>query len=132
VYGGVHRPAWKATLALRGLPPAMPGGPRYSSRAGVARSVHAEAGLETALPSAPGGMPTMRGAGGGLSVGGAMGASDHGAVQCCGRVGAGVELARHGTPVRAELEMRGHDREAGGAVWAEAPCTAAGTCHWHR
>jgi len=44
-------------------------------------------------------------------VGGALGAGDHGAVQCSGRAGPGVELAGHGARVRPELEERGDDRE---------------------
>jgi hypothetical protein len=39
-------------------------------------------------------------------------AGDHGAVQCSCRAGAGIELARNGAPVRAELEGCGDDREA--------------------
>jgi hypothetical protein len=83
-------------LALRGLPAAMLGGSRYSKRAGVARSLDAEVALETALPSAPGGVSPLRRAGGRLSVGGALGAGDHGAVQRRGCAGAGVELEGHG------------------------------------
>src|SRR5580704_5484250 len=37
-----------------------------------------------------------------------------GSVQCGGETGAGVELARDGTPVRTELEKRGYDCETGG------------------
>ena len=48
-----------------------------------------------------------------------------GAVQCRGRAGAGVELERDGARIRTELEEPGHDCEAGRAVWAEAPETAA-------
>ena len=112
MHAGAYRPAGKAALALRGMPVTMPGGSRHSKTAGVARPVDAEAALETALLPAPGGMSPLRSAGGRLSVGGALGAGHHGAVQCCGRVGAGVELAGHGARVRAELEKRGHDSEA--------------------
>ncbi len=132
MHAGVYRPAGKAALALRGLPTAMLGGSRCSETARVARSLDAEAALETALPSAPGGMSPFRSAGGRLSVGRAVGAGDHGSVQCRGRAGPGVELEGHGTRIRVELEERGHDCKAGRAVRTEASETAAGTCDWHR
>src|SRR5205085_11479260 len=104
VHAGVYRPAGKAALALRGLPTAMFGGSRYSQRARVARSVHAEAAIETALPTAPGEVSPLRCAGGRLSMGRAVGASDRGVVQCRVRAGAGVELEGHGARIRTELE----------------------------
>ena len=89
----------------------------------MARSFHAQAAIEVALPPAAGGVSTLRGTGGRLSVGGTLGTGDHGAVQCCGRSGAGVELARHGARVRAELEKRGNYCKASGAIRVKAPRT---------
>src|ERR1035437_1367807 len=102
----------------------MPGGSRYPQRAGVARSVDAETTVETALLPAARGVSALRGAGGRLSLGGTLGAGDHGALQCRGRAGARVELAGNRARVWVELEKRGDDCEAGGRVWAEAPRTA--------
>src|ERR1039457_4386213 len=76
-------------------------------------------------------MPPVRGASGRLSVGRALGSGDHISIQRGGQADAGVELAGNGTPVRAELENRGHDSEAGCAVRVEKPGAAAGPCHWH-
>src|SRR4051812_33675395 len=109
MYAGVDRPAWAAVVAVRRLPAAMPGGSWHSQRTRVARSLHAEVGFETALPSAASGMSTMRGSGGGLALGRAVGPGDRGAVQCGGRAGARIELLGNGASVRAELEERGHD-----------------------
>src|SRR6516225_3840115 len=104
MHAGADRPVGKEAVALRSLPPAVPRGSRYSPRAGVARFVDAEAAIDLALPSAAGGMSSLWGAGGGVSVGGAVGTSDYGPVQCGSGAGAGVELARHGARVWAELE----------------------------
>src|SRR5712692_56010 len=97
----------------------MPRGPQCENGAGLAGSVAAEVALETALPPPSGRVSTVRGARGGLSVGGTLGASDDGAVQCRGDLGAGTELAGHGTPVWSELEERSDDCEAGRAIWLE-------------
>src|SRR6516225_7635867 len=86
----------------------------------------------TVLPAAPRELSALWCAGGRLSLGRALGASDHGAVQCRGRAGTRVELARHGARIRVELEKRGYDCEAGGAVRIEAPRPAAGARHRHR
>src|ERR1017187_7738914 len=91
----------------------------------MARSIDAEIAVETALPPASRGMPEVRRAGGGLSLGGAVGAGHLGSVQCGGETGAGVELAGNGAPVRTELEKRSHDCEAGGAVRVEKPVATA-------
>src|ERR1017187_1047772 len=109
----------------------MPGSARHPKATGVAWPVHAEVALEVALLPAPGGMPPVRGESGRLSVGRALGSGDHSPIQRGGQVGAGVELAGDGTPVRAELENRGHDSEAGGAVRVEKPVAAASPCHWY-
>src|SRR5688572_8552202 len=53
VHAGADWPAWKAAPAMRGLPEAVPEGSRHSTRARVARSVHAKAALDLALSSAP-------------------------------------------------------------------------------
>jgi len=97
----------------------------------MAGSFDAEVAVDTALPPAPGPMPTVWSAGGGLSLGRTVGARDDGAVECGSQAGAGVELAGYRAPVRAELEKRGDDREAGGAVRIEAPARAAGACDRH-
>ena len=73
-----------------------------------------------------------RSAGGGLSLGGPLGASDHGAVECGGEAGAGVELAGNGSPVRIELEERGDHRETSGGIWSGSSSANAGACHRHR
>src|SRR5260370_25706093 len=83
---------------------------------GMARSVDAEIAIETALPSSSGRMPQVWSAGGGLSLGGPLGASDHGAVECSGETGTGVELAGNGSPARIELEERCADRETSGGI----------------
>src|SRR5262252_5410843 len=105
---------------------------RHPKGTGMARPVHAEVALKAALPSASGGVSALRRAGGRLSVGRALGASDYGVVQCRVCAGAGVELEGHGARIQVELEERGHDCEAGRAVRVEATETAAGTCDWHR
>src|SRR6266446_9914008 len=109
----------------------MPGGPQRAQRAGVAGSVDAEAADEAALSPAPREVPALRGAGGGLSVGRALGASDDIAGECGSGAGAGVELAGDGAPVWAELEERGEYRQAGGAIRLEEPGAAGGACDWH-
>src|SRR5215468_577506 len=98
----------------------------------MARSVDAEIALETALPSASSRMPQVRSAGGGPSLGGPLGASDHGAVECGGQAGEGVELAGNGSPVRMELEERGDHRETSRGLWSGSSSASAGACHWHR
>src|SRR5246127_2841580 len=98
----------------------------------MAGSVDAEIAIETALSPASGRMPQVWSAGGGLSLGGPLGASDHGAVECGGEVGAGVELAGNGSPVRIELEERGGHRETSGGIWSGSSSANAGACHWHR
>src|SRR5437899_9471750 len=75
-------------------------------------------------------MPSLRGAGGGLSLGRALGASDDVAGECGSETGAGVELAGDGAPVWAELEERGDYRQAGGAIRLEEPGAAGGACDW--
>jgi hypothetical protein len=57
-------------------------------------------------------VPALRCAGGGLSLGRAVGASDDGVGQRRGDAGARTELAGHGARIRAELQERGDDREA--------------------
>src|SRR6266478_828078 len=109
----------------------MPGGPQRAQAAGVARSVDAGAAVEAALPSAPRPMPSLRGAGGGLSLGRALGASDDVAGECGGETGAGDELAGDGAPLWTELEGRGNHHQAGGAIRVEEPGAACGACDWH-
>src|SRR5260370_12285517 len=99
---------------------------------GMARSVDAEIAIETALPSSAGRMPQVWSAGGGLSLGGPLGASDYGAGECGGETGAGVELAGNGSPVRFELEERGDHRETSGGIRSGSSSASAGACHWHR
>src|ERR1017187_4716793 len=94
----------------------------------MARSVDAEIAIETALPPPSNRMPQVWAAGGGLSLGGALGAGDHGAVECGGETGAGVELAGNRSPVRIELEERGDHRETGGGVWLAPSGATAGAC----
>ena len=118
VHDRPHRPTGTSVAALRGLPTALSEGAQYAQTAGMARSVDAESAVETALPPPSGRMPPVRAAGGGLSLGGPLGASDHGAVECGGETGAGVELAGNGSPVRIELEERGDHRETGGGSMA--------------
>src|ERR1039457_3747462 len=122
-----HRPAGESAAALRALPAAMPEGAQRASAAGMARSIDAEIAVEAALPPTSSRMSEVRRAGGGLSLSGAVGAGHHGSVQCRGETGTGIELARDGTPVRPELEKRGHDCEAGGAVRVEKPVATART-----
>src|SRR5260370_8537774 len=78
---------------------------------GMARSADAEIAIETALPSSSGRMPQVWSAGGGLSLGGPLGASDYGAGECGGETGAGVEVAGNGSPVRFYLQHPGTPRE---------------------
>src|ERR1700721_1763116 len=103
----------------------MSEGAQRAKVAGVARSIDAEIGVEVALPPTAGGMPPVWRTGGGLSLGGAVGAGHLGSVPCGGETGARVELARDGAPVRTELEKRGYDCEAGRAVRVEKPVAAA-------
>src|SRR2546425_1181077 len=105
----------ESTPALWALPAAMPEGAQRAKAAGMARFVDAEAAAETALPAAASGVSAVRRTGGGLSLGGAVGASGHGAVQCGSATGSGAELAGNGPPVRIELEECGDDRETGSA-----------------
>src|ERR1700694_20703 len=104
-----HRPPRSAAAAVWGVPAAMSSGGECETGAGMARSVHAEDGVDAALPAAAGRLPALRGPGGGRAVGGALGARDDGAGKC--RVGPGprAELAGGGAPVRVELEECGHD-----------------------
>ena len=95
----------------------------------MARFVHAEAAVETVLSSAAGRVPALRGAGGGFSLGRAVGPCDHGSGECGGHTGARVELAGDGAPVPTELEERGDDCEAGGGIRLATPGAAAGACH---
>src|ERR1017187_209984 len=117
---------------MRALPAALPGGAQRAKVTGMARSVDAKTTVEAALPPPSSRMPKVRRAGGGLSLGRAVGASDHGSVECGGETGWGVEWAGARPPVRLELEERGEHCEAGGAVRVEKPCASAGACHWHR
>src|SRR5215472_5428907 len=122
---------WERGCCAAELPLAVPRSSRYSPGAEVVRFVDAEGAIELALPSAVGGMSSLLGAGGGVSVGGAVVTSDYGPVQCGSGGGAGVELARHGARVWAELEKRRYHRQAGGAIWTETPCPIADAHHWH-
>src|ERR1700730_8613982 len=108
----------------------MSEGAQRAKAAGVARSIDAEVGVETALPPTSSRMSPMRRAGRGLSVGRAVGSGHLGYVQCCVETGAGVELARDGAPVRVELEKRGYDCEAGSEVRVEKPVATASPYHW--
>src|ERR1700690_3633749 len=117
---------------MRGLPAAMSDGAQCAQGAGMARSVDAEIAVEIALPPPSSRMPQVRSAGGGLSLGGPLGASDYGAVQCGGETGSGVELAGNGPPVRIELEERGDHRETCGGVWLAPSSAPTGACPWDR
>src|SRR5713101_8802729 len=110
----------------------MPASPQRAQGAGVERSVDAEAAVKAALPSAPRAVSALRGAGGGLSLGGALGARDDIAGEWGSQTGAGVELAGDRSPVWAELEERGEYSQAGGAVRLETPGATGGACDWHR
>lgn len=110
---GAHRPAEAVIVVLWGVPAAMPERSRYARYAGVARSISSEGELETELPPAPGGVSPMRRAGGGLSVGRALGAGDHGLVPRGRSTGAGTELAGHGPTIQIELEERGDESCSG-------------------
>src|SRR5262249_28672830 len=107
-------------------------GAQRAQGAGMARSGDAEIAVETALPPPPRRMPQVRLAGGGLSLGRAVGARDYGAVECGGDTGSGGELARDGTPLRAELEERGDDCETGCRPWSAPSSAAARPYHRHR
>src|ERR1017187_9911665 len=96
---------------------------------GMARPVHAEIAMETALPAPSSGMPQVRRTSRGLSVGGTVGARHHGTVQCRGETGTGVELAGDGAAVRAELKKCGHECEADVEVRVGKPTTTARACH---
>src|SRR5260370_37956509 len=98
---------------------------------GMARSADAEIAIETALPSSSGRMPQVWSAGGGLSLGGPLGASDYGAGECGGETGAGAELAGNGSPVRVELEERGDHRATSGGLPSGSSTAAARDSHWH-
>src|SRR5580658_3331617 len=128
VHGGAYRSSGKTAFALRGLPAAVPGGAQHTKGARVARPLDAESGVEAAVPAAACEVSPLRRAGGGFSVGGALGADDQDAVERGGGAGAGLELAGHRSPVRSELEKRGDDREADRGVWIEASPAAAGAC----
>src|SRR5438045_2040545 len=65
----------------------------------MARSVDAEIAVETALSPSSSPMPQVWLAGGGLSLGRAVGAGDYGAVECGSDIGSGDELARDGAPL---------------------------------
>ena len=95
----------------------------------MAGFVDAEAAVEAVLSSAAGRVPALRGAGGGLPLGRAVGPCDHGARECGGHAGARIELAGHGAPVPTELEERGDDCEAGCGIWSATPGASAGACH---
>src|ERR1039458_4958028 len=84
---------------MRALPAALPGGAQRAKVTGMARSVDAKTTVEAALPPPSSRMPKVRRAGGGLSLGRAVGASDHGSVECGGETGSGVALAG-GRPAR--------------------------------
>src|SRR6266545_4280747 len=98
----------------------------------MARSVDADASFKTALPPATGRVSAVRGSGGGLPLGRAVGARDYGFVQRGGRAGTRVELAGHGPPLRAELEERGYDSETGSGLRPASPETPAGACDRNR
>src|SRR5260370_2295368 len=99
----------------------MRGGPQRAQGAGVARFDDAVPAVEAALPSAPRKVPSLRGAGGRLSLGRALGASDDFAGQCGGETGEGAEVAGDGAPLWAALEERGDLHQAGGAIRVEEP-----------
>src|ERR1035437_3785434 len=104
VHAGVHRLARQAALGRRVCRQrCLEVHDARREREG-ARSLHAEAALETALLPATGGVPPVRRESGGLSVGGAVGAGHQSAVQCRGRAGARVKLA--GRPVGALQSRR--------------------------
>src|SRR5579872_3365819 len=98
----------------------------------MARSVDADASLETALPPAACGVSAVWGSGGGLPLGRAVGARDHGAFQRRGCDGEGIELAGHGAPLRAELEKRGHDCEASSGIRSAPSEAPASSRDWDR
>src|SRR5260370_11512885 len=131
VHGRPHRPSGEPASALWTLSAAMPEGAQHSEGSSMARSIDAEAAAETALPPPASRMSPMRRASGGLSLGRAVGASDHGSVQCGSAARPRTELAGNGPPVRLELEERGDDCETGGAVWVETPHASARACQLH-
>src|SRR5882757_5006262 len=98
----------------------------------MARSVGAEIAIEIALPAPSGGMPQVRLAGGGLSLGRAVGAGDYGAVECGRDIGSGDELAGNCAPLRAELEERGNDCETGCHLWSAPSRASTRAYHRHR
>src|ERR1035441_10435376 len=81
---------------MRALPAALPGGAQRAKVTGMARSVDAKTTVEAALPPPSSRMPKVRRAGGGLSLVRAVGASDHGSVECGGETGSGVGLVGGG------------------------------------
>src|SRR6266700_1963331 len=97
----------------------------------MGRSVDAETAVETALPSPSSPMPQVRLAGGGLSLGGALGPRDHGAVERGSDIGSGDELAGNGASLWAQLEERGDDCETGGRLWSAPSQATTGACHRH-
>src|ERR1051325_11238529 len=98
----------------------------------MAGSVDADAFLETALLPATSGVSAVRGSGGGLPLGRAVGARDYGACQRRGRVGERIELAGDGAPLRAELEECRHNCEASGGIRPTPLEPPASPCDWNR
>src|SRR5215471_16791045 len=127
-----HRQAGISAAALRGVPAAMPEGTQHAADARVARSVDAEAAAETALPAATGKVPSLWRAGGGFSLGQAVGTGDYSPCQCRSGVGTGVELAGDGTAVRVGLEKRRQHRTPRGGLRIAASPAAAGAGDWNR
>src|ERR1035441_114921 len=113
---------------MRALPAALPGGAQRAKVTGMARSVDAKTTVEAALPPPSSRMPKVRRAGGGLSLGRAVGASDHGSVECGGETGSGVELAGDRPPVRLGLGERGG--HCGGGGGGEVGASARGSVEW--
>src|ERR1017187_7956639 len=95
----------------------MPQGAQNAKATGVAGLFDAEVAAEAAVPAAASGVPPVWRASRGLSLGRAVGASDHGFIQWSRATRPRIQLAGNGPPVRLELEECGNDREAGGAVW---------------
>src|SRR5713101_848796 len=131
IYDRPHRPAGGTPAALRGLPAAVPQGAQRAQDAGMARSVDAETALETALPPPSSPMPQVRLAGGGLSLGRAVGPGDHGTVERGSDIGSGAELAGNGAPLRTELEERGDHCETGCRLWSAPSKATARAYHRH-
>ena len=73
-----HRPNGESAIALRSLREAMLACAQYPERTGMARPIDATNAVNSALSTASGGVCPVWGAGGWLSLGGALGAGDPG------------------------------------------------------